>query len=86
MSQVQEKAVGGALFGIGFFVFTYYSIWTLLVPFIDKDHFLRSLFPSQWYAIAIPVFLLVVGCAGIFGFISMVMIKSNKKDTSKKSS
>ncbi|PVU88785.1 hypothetical protein BB559_005399 [Furculomyces boomerangus] len=85
-SQLQEKTVGAALFGIGLFVFTYYTFWTMVLPFVDKDHPLTLLFPPQWYAIAIPVFLLVAGACGITAFISMVMIKSAKKDSSKKSS
>ncbi|KAJ1646953.1 Dolichol phosphate-mannose biosynthesis regulatory protein [Coemansia erecta] len=83
MSQINDKAVGAALLGIGTFVFTYYSIWTLVIPFVDQDHPARMLFPPQWYAIALPVFLLVVGVTGIFGFLSFVMLKSGKKAAKK---
>ncbi|KAJ1802602.1 Dolichol phosphate-mannose biosynthesis regulatory protein [Coemansia sp. RSA 2599] len=83
MSQINDKAVGAALLGIGTFVFTYYSIWTLIIPFVDQDHPARMLFPPQWYAIALPVFLLVVGVTGIFGFLSFVMLKSGKKAAKK---
>ncbi|KAJ1950009.1 Dolichol phosphate-mannose biosynthesis regulatory protein [Linderina macrospora] len=79
MTQVQDKAVGAALLAIGSFVFTYYSIWTLIIPFVDIDHPARKLFPPQWYAIALPVLLLTVGVTGIFGFLSFVMLKSGKK-------
>ncbi|KAJ1965474.1 Dolichol phosphate-mannose biosynthesis regulatory protein [Dipsacomyces acuminosporus] len=83
MAQINDKAVGGALLAIGSFVFAYYSIWTLLIPFVDEDHPARSLFPPQWYAIAIPVFLLTVGVTGIFGFLSFVMLKSGKGSVKK---
>ncbi|KAJ2237996.1 Dolichol phosphate-mannose biosynthesis regulatory protein [Coemansia sp. RSA 1722] len=83
MSQINDKAVGAALLAIGTFVFTYYSIWTLIIPFVDQDHPARMLFPPQWYAIALPVFLLVVGVTGIFGFLSFVMLKSGKKAAKK---
>ncbi|KAJ1948166.1 Dolichol phosphate-mannose biosynthesis regulatory protein [Linderina pennispora] len=79
MTQVQDKAVGAALLAIGSFVFTYYSIWTLIIPFVDVGHPARKLFPPQWYAIALPVLLLTVGVTGIFGFLSFVMLKSGKK-------
>ncbi|KAJ1720403.1 Dolichol phosphate-mannose biosynthesis regulatory protein, partial [Coemansia biformis] len=69
MSQVNDKAVGAALLAIGSFVFAYYSIWTLVIPFVDEDHQARQLFPPQWFAVAIPVFLLAVGITGIFGFL-----------------
>ncbi|KAI8320981.1 dolichol phosphate-mannose biosynthesis regulatory [Martensiomyces pterosporus] len=84
MAQIHDKAVGAALLAIGSFVFAYYSIWTLIIPFVDEDHPARKLFPPQWFAIAIPVFLLTVGVTGIFGFLSFVMLKSGKK-TAKKS-
>ncbi|PVU94182.1 hypothetical protein BB561_002746 [Smittium simulii] len=83
MSSFQEKAVGATLFAIGLFVFTYYTLWTLVLPFIDRDQPLTAFFLPQWYAIAIPAFLLVAGVGGIFAFISMVMIKSAKGKTKK---
>ncbi|KAJ1720315.1 Dolichol phosphate-mannose biosynthesis regulatory protein [Coemansia erecta] len=83
MSQINDKAVGAALLGIGSFVFAYYSVWTLVIPFVDKDHPARMLFPPQWYAIALPVFLLVVGVTAIFGFLSFVMLKSAKSAAKK---
>ncbi|KAJ1999842.1 Dolichol phosphate-mannose biosynthesis regulatory protein, partial [Coemansia thaxteri] len=83
MTQVQDKTVGASLLAIGVFVFTYYSIWTLIIPFVDEDHAARGLFPPQWFAIAIPVFLLAVGVTGVFGFLSFVMLKSGKKAAKK---
>ncbi|KAJ2358923.1 Dolichol phosphate-mannose biosynthesis regulatory protein [Coemansia erecta] len=83
MAQVNDKLIGAALLGIGTFVFAYYSIWTLVMPFVDEDHPVRRLFPPQWFAIAIPVFLLAVGVTGIFGFLSFVMLKSGKKAAKK---
>ncbi|KAJ1855994.1 Dolichol phosphate-mannose biosynthesis regulatory protein [Coemansia sp. RSA 1822] len=83
MAQVNDKLIGAAMLGIGTFVFTYYSIWTLVMPFVDEDHAVRKLFPPQWFAIAIPVFLLAVGVTGIFGFLSFVMLKSGKKAAKK---
>lgn len=79
MSQLNDKAVGAALLAIGSFVFAYYSIWTLVIPFVDEEHPIRQLFPPQWFAIAIPVILLTIGVTGIFGFLSFVMLKAGKK-------
>nr|KAJ3420618.1 hypothetical protein HK105_005468 [Polyrhizophydium stewartii] len=60
-------------------VFTYYSAWVFLLPFVREDHPLHNYFlPSEW-AILIPVGLLVVGLTGIFGFISMVLLKTSAK-------
>ncbi|KAJ2712006.1 Dolichol phosphate-mannose biosynthesis regulatory protein [Coemansia spiralis] len=83
MSQINDKAIGAALLAVGSFVFAYYSIWTLVIPFVDEDHPARQLFPPQWFAVAIPVFLLAVGITGLFGFLSFVMLKSGKKAAKK---
>ncbi|KAJ1832090.1 Dolichol phosphate-mannose biosynthesis regulatory protein [Coemansia sp. RSA 2711] len=83
MAQVNDKLIGAALLAIGSFVFAYYSIWTLVLPFVDADHPAHKLFPPQWFAIAIPVFLLAVGVTGVFGFLSFVMLKSGRQAAKK---
>ncbi|KAJ2158758.1 hypothetical protein GGF46_003539 [Coemansia sp. RSA 552] len=85
MAQINDKAVGAAMLAFGAFVFTYYSVWTLVIPFVDKGHPAHALFPPQWFAVAIPVLLLAVGITGVFGFLSFVMLKSGKKASKKAS-
>jgi dolichyl-phosphate mannosyltransferase polypeptide 2 regulatory subunit len=60
-------------------VFTYYTIWTLLMPFVDVGHPLHNYFPPREYAIKIPVALLLFGLTGVFSFLASVMIRSGKK-------
>ncbi|KXL49786.1 hypothetical protein M433DRAFT_158454 [Acidomyces richmondensis BFW] len=60
-------------------VFLYYTIWTLLLPFVDESHPLQSLFPPRVWAIRIPVILLLLGGAVVGSFLSIVMIRSNHK-------
>ncbi|KAJ1678992.1 hypothetical protein EV182_002948 [Spiromyces aspiralis] len=55
-------------------------------PFVDENHFARAFFPDRWYAIALPVFLLIVGVTGIGGFLALVMIRSAGQKQGKKSS
>uniref|UniRef100_A0A1I7ZJZ8 Dolichol phosphate-mannose biosynthesis regulatory protein n=1 Tax=Steinernema glaseri TaxID=37863 RepID=A0A1I7ZJZ8_9BILA len=45
----------------------YLLIWLLLIPFIEPDAPLRLLFPSQKYALLIPLlsFLSMVGIVGL---------------------
>ncbi|KAK3058100.1 Dolichol phosphate-mannose biosynthesis regulatory protein [Extremus antarcticus] len=66
------------------FVFLYYTIWTLLMPFVDEKHPLQSLFPPRVWAIRIPVILLLLGGAVVGSFLSVVMIRSNRKKAAKK--
>ncbi|KAI5284046.1 hypothetical protein KEM52_003126 [Ascosphaera acerosa] len=65
-------------------VFSYYTAWTLLMPFVDDGHPLHSLFPPRVWAIRIPVILLLLGSAVVGSFLGMVMIKSNRKKAAKK--
>ncbi|EOA81546.1 uncharacterized protein SETTUDRAFT_58079, partial [Exserohilum turcica Et28A] len=60
-------------------VFVYYTVWTLFMPFVDDDHILHSLFLPRVWAIRIPVILLILGTTVVGSFLSVVMIKSNRK-------
>ncbi|KAH6560026.1 hypothetical protein BASA50_003232 [Batrachochytrium salamandrivorans] len=79
MATTSDRLVGGFLLFIALIVFSYYTTWVFLLPFVRTDHSLHAYFlPSEW-AILIPVVLLVVGLSGIFGFISLVLLRSGKK-------
>jgi len=53
-------------------------------PFVDEKHPLQSLFPPRVWAIRIPVILLLLGGAVVGSFLSVVMIRSNRKKAAKK--
>ena len=78
-----EKLVGLAMLVAASVVFTYYSIWTLLMPFVDSDHPLQAFFPPRVWAIRIPVILILLGSAVVGSFLGMVMINSNRKRAAK---
>lgn len=50
-----------------------------LQPFVDDDHILHSLFPPRVWAIRIPVILIILGTTVVGSFLSVVMIRSNRK-------
>ncbi|KAI9831051.1 MAG: hypothetical protein M1838_005752 [Thelocarpon superellum] len=64
-------------------VFLYYTIWTLLMPFVDPGHPLHDLFPPRAWAIRIPVILILLGSAVVGSFLSVVMIRSNQRRVAK---
>ncbi|KAI0128520.1 dolichol phosphate-mannose biosynthesis regulatory protein [Xylariales sp. AK1849] len=64
-------------------VFLYYSIWTLVMPFVDSDHPLHSVFPPRVWAIRLPVILILLGSTVVGSFLSIVMIRSNRKKAAK---
>ena len=52
-------------------------------PFVDVGHPLHDCFPLREYAIKIPVVLLIIGVSVILSFLSLVMIKSSRKQKTK---
>lgn len=52
-------------------------------PFVDSDHPLQNFFPPRVWAIRIPVILILVGSAVVGSFLSVVMIRSNRKKAAK---
>lgn len=52
-------------------------------PFVDSDHPLQNFFPPRVWAIRIPVVLVLLGSAVVGSFLSVVMIKSNRKKAAK---
>ncbi|KAJ9622332.1 Dolichol phosphate-mannose biosynthesis regulatory protein [Taxawa tesnikishii (nom. ined.)] len=74
-----DRLVGLAMLIAATAVFLYYTIWTLLMPFVDQSHPSQSLFPPRVWAIRIPVILILLGGAVVGSFLSVVMIRSNRK-------
>nr|POE86999.1 dolichol phosphate-mannose biosynthesis regulatory protein [Quercus suber] len=74
-----DRAVGLSMLIAASVVFAYYTVWTLLLPFVDDSHPLQSLFLPRVWAIRIPVILLLLGGAVVGSFLSLVMIQSNRK-------
>ncbi|KAL1918912.1 uncharacterized protein VTP21DRAFT_2293 [Calcarisporiella thermophila] len=83
MANGQDRAVGAAALLVSVFIFVYYTIWALVLPFVDENQPVHNFFPDRSYAITIPVVLLICGLTVIFGFLALVMIKSQKKRKSK---
>ncbi|KAM7223769.1 dolichol phosphate-mannose biosynthesis regulatory protein [Rhypophila decipiens] len=78
-----DKIVGLAMLVAATVVFLYYTIWTLLMPFVDADHPLQNFFPPRVWAIRIPVILVLLASAVVGSFLSVVMIRSNRKKAAK---
>lgn len=52
-------------------------------PFVDDSHPIQTLFPPRVWAIRIPVILLLLGGAVVGSFLSVVMVRSNRKKAAK---
>ncbi|CAK9138264.1 unnamed protein product [Ilex paraguariensis] len=77
--ELADRAVGFLLSFISLSIFTYYTFWVIILPFVDSDHFVHKYFLPQEFAILIPVFAGVVLLCFLCMFIGYVMLKSKKK-------
>ncbi|XP_051022872.1 dolichol phosphate-mannose biosynthesis regulatory protein isoform X3 [Acomys russatus] len=50
-----DQAVGFGLVAISLIIFTYYTIWVILLPFIDSQHVIHKYFLPRAYAVLIPL-------------------------------
>jgi len=74
-----DRLVGLTMLIAASAVFLYYTIWTLFMPFVDEDHPLHNLFPPRVWAIRIPVILILLFSTVVGSFLSVVMIRSNRR-------
>ncbi|WZY76875.1 hypothetical protein YC2023_023259 [Brassica napus] len=77
--ELADRAVGLLLSSISLSIFTYYTFWVIILPFVDSDHFILKYFLPQDYAILVPVFAGVTLLSLLSVFIGMVILKSKKK-------
>ncbi|KMZ64115.1 Dolichol phosphate-mannose biosynthesis regulatory protein [Zostera marina] len=81
MMDLADKSVGFILSAISLSIFTYYTFWVIILPFVDSDHFAHKYFLDRKLAIIIPVLAGVALVSFLCIFIGLVMIKSKKKSS-----
>ncbi|KAL2053935.1 hypothetical protein ABVK25_005864 [Lepraria finkii] len=60
-----------------------FSLISIFQPFVNQGHPLHDLFPPRVWAIRIPIILILLGSAVVGSFLSVVMIRSNRKKAAK---
>uniref|UniRef100_A0A8C8SQ98 Dolichol phosphate-mannose biosynthesis regulatory protein n=1 Tax=Pelusios castaneus TaxID=367368 RepID=A0A8C8SQ98_9SAUR len=78
MATVMDQLVGFGLVAFSLILFVYYTIWIIILPFIDSDHGIHKLFLPREYSVTIPVIagLFLVLFVGVF--VMTVMWKNRK--------
>ncbi|ERM94141.1 dolichol phosphate-mannose biosynthesis regulatory protein [Amborella trichopoda] len=77
--ELADKTVGLLLCVISLSLFTYYTFWVIILPFVDTDHFIHNYFLPKEYALLLPVFAGVSLFSLLSVFIGYVMVKSKRK-------
>ncbi|KAF9815311.1 hypothetical protein IEO21_04674 [Rhodonia placenta] len=75
---VSDQVKGTAMLCTSVFLFTYYTIWALLLPFFDESSPVHDMFPSREWAVRIPAFVLVTGISAIAIFIGLAIVSERK--------
>ena len=80
---ISDRHLGFLILSFAGAVFAYYTLWTLIMPLVDEGHFTQSFFPDRYYALALPLLLLVVGLSAVGTLIAIVMIKAGRSSAKK---
>jgi dolichyl-phosphate mannosyltransferase polypeptide 2 regulatory subunit len=74
-----DHFVGISLLLFGVSLYLYYTIWLLVMPFVDVGHPFHDLFPPREYAIKVPIVILIILATTVLTFLSLVMINAGRK-------
>ncbi|XP_069729721.1 dolichol phosphate-mannose biosynthesis regulatory protein [Phaenicophaeus curvirostris] len=75
---VTDQVVGFGLVAFSLVLFVYYTLWIIILPFIDSDHGIHQYFLPREYAVIIPVVAGLILLLFIGIFVMVVMWKSRK--------
>ncbi|XP_077398392.1 dolichol phosphate-mannose biosynthesis regulatory protein-like [Vanacampus margaritifer] len=73
-----DQAAGMSLIVFSLMLFTYYSIWVIVLPFMDSDHVLHMYFLPREYSVILPGIAAVVLLLCIGAFTAIVLWKNQK--------
>lgn len=79
---MKDQTIGQIILSLLSIFFIYYTIWIIILPFFDKDHAFRNIFPDPYYAILFPVLLMVIMLSIVCTFMSLVMINARQSVSS----
>ncbi|KAG1338485.1 Dolichol-phosphate mannose synthase subunit 2 [Cocos nucifera] len=78
---MEDNGLGILISAISLSIFSYYTFWVIILPFVDEDHFIHKYFLPREFAILIPVLGGVALLSFLCLFIGVVILKS-KYETS----
>ncbi|XP_063172049.1 dolichol phosphate-mannose biosynthesis regulatory protein [Candoia aspera] len=78
MATVGDQLVGYGLVSFSLVLFSYYTVWIIILPFIESDHLIHRYFLPREYSVIIPVVAGLVLLFFIGTFIAVVMWKNQK--------
>ncbi|KAG8447968.1 hypothetical protein GDO86_015174 [Hymenochirus boettgeri] len=83
MATGSDRVAGAGLVALSSFIFLYYTVWVVLLPFIDSDHAVHNFFLPREYSVLLPLTAALILLLFIGIFVSYITWKS--KNPKKKS-
>ncbi|GFZ47705.1 hypothetical protein JCM24511_05452 [Saitozyma sp. JCM 24511] len=74
-----DKLLGGAMLAVAAFVFGYYTVWALFLPFLSPTSPLHAFFPPREWAIRLPLLLLLTAVSGVGLFFARIVMGEARK-------
>lgn len=84
--EIGDRAFGLVLLLFSVSVFSYYTFWVLITPFVDSDHFVHNYFPNREFAVLIPGLAGVALLSLVMVFVGVVLVQSSLKTRKVKTS
>uniref|UniRef100_A0A672GPA1 Dolichol phosphate-mannose biosynthesis regulatory protein n=2 Tax=Salarias fasciatus TaxID=181472 RepID=A0A672GPA1_SALFA len=78
MASGVDQAAGMSLVVFSLLLFTYYSVWVVVLPFVDSDHVLHKYFLPREYSVILPGVAAVVLLLCVGAFTAVIMWKNRK--------
>lgn len=78
MASGVDQAAGMSLVVFSLLLFTYYSVWVVVLPFVDGDHALHQYFLPREYSVILPGVAAVVLLLCVGFFTAVIMWKNRK--------
>ncbi|XP_046333125.1 dolichol phosphate-mannose biosynthesis regulatory protein-like [Haliotis rufescens] len=83
MATGTDQVAGMGMVGLAGVIFSYYTLWVIVLPFVEPDQWIHQFFPDRIYAIAVPLIAGVLALALIGLFMVVVTIRKNAKKVKK---
>ncbi|KAK6470878.1 dolichol phosphate-mannose biosynthesis regulatory protein-like [Huso huso] len=78
MASGVDQAVGMGLVGFSLLLFIYYTLWVIVLPFVDSDHVIHGYFLPREYSVILPGIAALLLVLFVGTFIALVMWKNRK--------
>ncbi|XP_069025157.1 dolichol phosphate-mannose biosynthesis regulatory protein [Embiotoca jacksoni] len=73
-----DQAVGMSLVVFSLLLFTYYSVWVIVLPFVEGNHALHKYFLPREYSVILPGIAAVILLLCIGAFTAVVLWKNSR--------